>query len=89
MGFEYRTTKGSSFIHRYKWKGVIPGLERRFRESSSEGARRNIALLMNPTPCPDCKGRRLQPASLAVTVDGRNISQWSAVAVAEIGRAHV
>ncbi len=79
--FEYRTSRGSAYIHRSKWKGVIPGLERRYRESSSDAVRRNIAALMNPTPCPDCKGQRLQPASLSVTVEGRNIAQWSALSV--------
>ena len=80
--FEYKMSKGSAFVHKSKWKGVIPGLERRHRESGSEGVRRNIAELMNATPCPDCKGQRLQPASLAVTVNGRNISQWTALSVA-------
>ncbi len=80
--FEYRTKKGSAFIHRSKWRGVIPDLERRYRQSSSEAVRRGIAALMNPTPCPDCGGRRLQPASLAVTVEGRNIAEWAALSVA-------
>jgi excinuclease ABC subunit A len=79
--FEFRTKKGSAFIHRSKWRGVIPDLERRYRQSSSESVRKSIAALMNPTPCPDCHGARLQPASLAVTVDGRNISQWTAMSV--------
>jgi excinuclease ABC subunit A len=80
--FEYRMKKGSAYVHRSKWKGVIPGLERRYRESGSDGVRRSIAELMNTTPCPDCRGQRLQPASLAVTVGGRNIAQWSALSVA-------
>jgi excinuclease ABC subunit A len=79
--FRFVMKKGSAYTHRGKWKGVIPSLERRYRESGSEGVRRSIAALMNPTPCPDCKGQRLQPASLAVTIDGRNIAQWSALSV--------
>jgi excinuclease ABC subunit A len=79
--FEYRTKKGSAFIHKSKWTGVIPSLERRYRQTDSEGVRRSIAALMNPTPCPDCKGQRLQPASLAVTVEGKNIAQWTAQSV--------
>ncbi|HTQ45472.1 MAG TPA: excinuclease ABC subunit UvrA [Polyangiaceae bacterium] len=80
--FEYRTRKGSAFIHRSKWSGVIPSLERRYRQSGSETVRRSIAELMNPTPCPVCGGRRLQKASLAVTVEGRNIADWAALSVA-------
>jgi len=79
--FEYRTKKGSAFIHRSKWHGVIPDLERRYRQTSSEAVRRAIAERMNPTPCPECGGRRLQKASLAVTVGGRSIAEWTAMAV--------
>ncbi len=84
--FEFRTSKGSAFIHRSKYEGVIPALERRYRQTESEGVRRTIAALMNPTPCPDCGGRRLQPASLAVKVAGRNIGEWAALSVAEARR---
>ena len=80
--FEYKTSKGSMFVHRSAWKGVLPELERRYRQSSSEAVRRWIAALMNPTPCPACRGQRLQPASLAVRIDGENIAQWTSLSVA-------
>ncbi len=79
--FEFRTKKGSAFIHRSKWHGVIPDLERRYRQTSSEAVRRAIADRMNPTPCPECGGRRLRRATLAVTVDGANIAEWTELAV--------
>jgi excinuclease ABC subunit A len=79
--FEFRTSKGSAFIQRSKWEGVIPSLERRFRQTSSERARRGIQALMNPTTCPACKGRRLKPESLAVRIAGEDISQWAAQSV--------
>jgi excinuclease ABC subunit A len=81
--FEFRTTKGSAFIQTSTFEGVIPGLERRFQQSSSEQVRRTIAGLMNPTPCPECGGQRLRAESRAVRIEGRNIAQWSALAVAE------
>jgi excinuclease ABC subunit A len=80
--YEFRTKKGSTFIHKSKWRGVIPDLERRWRQSGSEKVRRTIGELMNQTPCPDCGGQRLQKASLAVTVDGRSISAWTHLSVA-------
>ena len=80
--YEFRTSRGSVFAHRGKWRGVIPDLERRLRDTGSERVRRWIATLLNPTPCPACRGARLQPASLAVRVDGRNIAAWSALGVA-------
>jgi excinuclease ABC subunit A len=80
--FEYRLKKGSAYTHRSKWHGIIPDLERRYRQTSSEAMRRAIAERMNPTPCPDCGGRRLKRASLAVTVDGVSIADWTAMPVA-------
>ncbi len=74
--FEFKTQKGSSFVHTSKYEGVIPSLERRFRQTTSDAVRRGISALMNPTPCPDCGGRRLRPESLAVRVQGRNIAEW-------------
>ncbi|MBK7368407.1 MAG: excinuclease ABC subunit UvrA [Candidatus Eisenbacteria bacterium] len=85
--FEFRTKKGTAFIHRSKWRGVVPDLERRYRSTGSEAVRRQIAEHMNPMKCPDCGGRRLQPATLAVTVDGRNISEWTELSVAAARRA--
>ena len=79
--YEFRMKKGSVFTHKGTWKGVIPDLERRYRSTSSDAVRRQISALMNPTPCPDCKGMRLKPATLAVKVDGRNIGQWCAQSV--------
>jgi excinuclease ABC subunit A len=79
--FEYRTQKGSSFVHRGTFEGVIPNLERRYRETSSEAVRAKIGSLMNPTPCPDCGGARLRPESLAVQVEGESIARWAALSV--------
>ena len=74
--FEFRTTKGSAFVHAAAFEGVIPNLERRYRETSSEGVRRWIgALMMHDAACPDCTGRRLKPESLAVRIGGRNIAR--------------
>ena len=83
--FEFRTKKGSAFIHKSRFEGVIPNLERRYRQSPSESVRRWISSLQHATPCPGCGGRRLKPESLAVRIAERNISDWAALAV-EIAR---
>jgi excinuclease ABC subunit A len=62
-----KTTFETSF------EGIIPNLERRFRETSSEYIRSKISEYMSDRPCPKCKGTRLRPEALAVTVDGKNI----------------
>ena len=62
-----KTTFETSF------EGIIPNLERRFRETSSEYIRSKISEYMSDRPCPTCKGTRLRPEALAVTVDDKNI----------------
>ena len=60
------------------FEGIVPNLERRFRDTSSEWMKEEIATVMNGVECPDCHGQRLKPTSLAVTVGGINISQFCA-----------
>jgi len=55
------------------FEGVIPNLERRFRETGSEYIRAKITEYMTDKPCPTCNGNRLRPEALAVTVLGHNI----------------
>jgi len=59
------------------WEGVIPTLERRYRETDSEYARWRIGTFMSVKPCPACRGARLRPEALAVTVGGTNIAGLS------------
>ncbi|HEY2955204.1 MAG TPA: excinuclease ABC subunit UvrA, partial [Candidatus Eisenbacteria bacterium] len=81
LRFEFKMKKGASWVHRSRWEGVIPNLERRYRQSTSESVRRWIGSLQHATPCPGCGGKRLKPESLAVRIEGRNISDWTALAV--------
>ncbi len=59
--------------HRSYFEGVIPNLARKHRESQSEEARERIQQYMSIKPCTVCKGERLKPSSLAVTVAGKSI----------------
>lgn len=64
----------NGFVQRYtRFEGVIPNLERRFRETDSEASRAEISRYMGSHPCAACGGRRLKPESLAVRIDGLNI----------------
>jgi excinuclease ABC subunit A len=67
--------KGRERASTYKaaFEGVIPNLERRYRESNSEYIRNKITEYMSDRPCPTCQGKRLRPEALAITVDNRNI----------------
>ncbi len=72
----------------YKWKGayegVVPMLERRHRETESATVRAEIEKYMSMNPCADCKGRRLKPEALAVTVDGHAIDELCRLPVSEL-----
>jgi len=57
------------------FEGVIKTLERRYRETSSEEARAEVATFMTERPCPACGGSRLRPESLGVTMAGRSIAE--------------
>ncbi len=63
--------------------GVVPYLERRYRETSSDSVRADIERYMASNPCPTCQGKRLKPESLAVTVVGENIMDVTALPVTE------
>ena len=81
LRYEFKLKKGSSWVHHGRFEGVLNNLERRYRETSSESMRQWIGGLMNPTPCPQCRGKRLKPEALAVTIAGKDIGDWSALSV--------
>jgi len=66
---------GRTSVYETTYEGVIPNLERRYRETESDYVRAEIERYMRESPCPACKGARLRPESLAVTIDGKNIYQ--------------
>ena len=69
----YRNSSGNEFKFTRAFEGVITNLERRYKETNSEYIREKISEYMSDRPCPSCKGKRLNPAALAVTVDEVNI----------------
>ena len=63
------------------FEGIIPNLERRFRESSSDAAKESLSEYMTLTPCPQCGGKRLKESALAVTVGGKSIAEVSDLSI--------
>jgi excinuclease ABC subunit A len=82
-------------LHRYRnrfgrvreyftgFEGVIPRMERLYRDTESEHSRADIEHYMVTRVCQVCKGKRLKPESLAVTIGGKNIMDVSALSVAQ------
>jgi len=65
------------------FEGVIPTMERHYRDTESEHSRANIERYMVARPCPVCQGKRLKPESLAVTIGDKNIMDISAMSVTQ------
>jgi len=71
----YKTTK--------PFEGVIPNMERRFRETDSSWVREELARYQNNSPCEVCKGKRLKPEALAVKIAELDISQVADLSIAQ------
>ena len=76
-------THGHANTFWINFEGVIPLLERRYRQTESDNVRREIERYMSQTPCPLCRGARLKQESLLVKIDDQNISQVTAMSVAK------
>jgi excinuclease ABC subunit A len=84
--FEFETAFGRHRRQFIRYQGVIPILERRFRETDSESQKAEIQEYMREVPCPVCHGRRLKPAVLAVLVGGLSISHLTDLSIVEARR---
>jgi excinuclease ABC subunit A len=65
------------------FEGLIPNLERRYRETDSEWVKSELEKFMVERPCPTCKGKRLKPEALGVTIQDRSISDVAALSVTD------
>ncbi len=77
----YRETDRGMSKYQTDFEGIIPNLERRFRETSSNWVKEEISGIMSGIECPECHGDRLKPIILAVTVGGINISDFTKMSV--------
>jgi excinuclease ABC subunit A len=78
----YYFDRGSSRVRFQKpFEGIIPNLERRYRETGSYSVREDIKRFMNFLPCSGCAGTKLNPASRAVAIEGKNIAELCALTV--------
>jgi excinuclease ABC subunit A len=79
--FGYKNQYGHSRWYEAPFEGVIANLQRRYEETQSEYLKAELERYMSDKPCPVCKGRRLKPESLAVTVSSRNIAEVTELSV--------
>lgn len=83
LDFVYVDSKGQQRQLKLVYRGVIPMLNRMYRETSSSWFRENLEQFMTETPCAACQGQRLKPESLSVKVGGLSIAQVTALSIAQ------
>ena len=81
LNIRYTRPNGDSHTFSAPFEGVIPTTERRAAETQSDATKAYYDGLMSQTPCPDCRGKRLRPEILAVTVGGKSIADASDLSV--------
>jgi len=81
--FRYFDARGGSTRRSHPWEGILPNLERRYRETESATVREELAKYRGTRACADCGGSRLNQAARNVFVGGRSLPQVSALPVAE------
>ncbi|MGX4582894.1 excinuclease ABC subunit UvrA [Paenibacillus chitinolyticus] len=81
--FRYQNEFGTVKDAYVPFEGIVRNLERRYRDTFSDGIREHIEAYMSSKPCPKCKGQRLKPETLAVTVGGTNIAHATELSIGD------
>ncbi|UHA71641.1 excinuclease ABC subunit UvrA [Paenibacillus sp. 481] len=84
--FRYENDFGHTKEAQVVFEGIIHNLERRYRETASEGIREYIEAFMSAKPCGGCKGHRLRKESLGVTINDKNMAFATALSIGEAER---
>jgi len=79
----YKGQRGEG-VYDLVWNGLVDNVERRYKETFSDTAKAEYEQFMRITPCTSCKGQRLKPSSLAVTVADKNIYEMTSMSVKEL-----
>jgi excinuclease ABC subunit A len=83
IDFKYVNAQGGTLRRSHKWEGVIPNLERRYRETESVAVREELAKYLSNQPCPECGGTRLNRAARNVFVAERSLPDLAKLAVSD------
>ncbi len=84
INFKLTSSSGRKYDKTQKYEGVIPQLNRRYIETTSDWIRKWIESFMTESLCPVCKGHRLNEAALSVKINGLNISEMMQQAIEEL-----
>lgn len=78
-----RVTSYGTGTYKNTFEGIVSNLKRRYEETTSDWARNDIEQVMTTCTCPDCKGSRLTPEIMSVTVGGKNIYEFCKMPIGE------
>jgi excinuclease ABC subunit A len=81
--FVYKTSRGTRFRRTHRFEGIIPNLERRYRETESSRVREELAKYLSVQPCPECNGTRLNTEARNVFVSQRALPEVTGMSVAD------
>lgn len=83
ISFSYINDRGTSFQREHTFEGVIPNMERRYRDTDSQSVREELFKYLSTQPCPDCGGARLRREARHVFVDDRTLPDITAMPVGD------
>ena len=81
--FFYANSRGMQVRQKHRFEGVIPNLERRYRETESNAVREELSRFLNSQPCPDCEGTRLNRAARNVFITDRALPEVTSMSVGD------
>ncbi|MCP4842477.1 MAG: excinuclease ABC subunit UvrA, partial [Halieaceae bacterium] len=83
IAFAYVNDRGDVFKRNHSFEGILPNMERRYRDTDSQSVREDLAKFLATQPCPDCKGTRLREDARHVFLEGLNLPSITALPVGE------
>ncbi len=83
IAFSYINDRGDVFKRKHAFEGILPNMERRYRDTESQSVREELAKFLATQPCPDCHGTRLRRDARHVFVDQNNLPSITAMPVGE------
>ena len=81
ISFRYITGASGAVTRRHRFEGIVPNLERRYKETESPAVREELAKFISERPCPDCHGQRLNRSARNVFVGDRNLPVLTALPI--------
>jgi excinuclease ABC subunit A len=84
IDFNYVNDKGTVFKRSHQFEGIIPNMERRYRETESQTVREDLTKYMNTQHCPECNGARLRKSARHVFIDEKTLPEIGSIPVGEL-----